>query len=57
MTLGKAKLIQIILLVICCITFLIGLGLSMRAGEERAHDLSKVKVELESKEVSFHPEE
>lgn len=57
MTLGKAKLIQIILLVICCITFIIGLGLSMRAGEERAHDLSKVKVGLESKEVYFNPDE
>ena len=57
MNLGRAKLIQIILLVICCITFIVGLGLSKRAGEERAHDLSKVKVEIESKEVYFNPEE
>ena len=57
MTLGKAKLIQIILLVICCITFIIGLGLSMRAGRARAHDLSRVKVEIQSKEVYFNSEE
>lgn len=57
MNLGRAKLIQIILLVICCITFIIGLGLSKRAGEERAHDLSKVKVEIQSKEVYFNPDE
>lgn len=57
MTVKKAKVIRIILLIIACVSFLYGLALSERADTERAHSVKKVLVQVQSKQVYYNAEE
>lgn len=46
------KIIRIVLLVIACITFFVGLSFSKIASDKAAHDLSKIKVSITQKSTS-----
>lgn len=57
MTVEKARVVRIVLFVVACLTFVYGLIKSQGADNARAHDLSKIVVELQSKNVYFNSDE
>ena len=54
MSISVAKKIRIALLVVACITFIVGIVLSKKADEKDARDLSKITAEVIGKETHFN---
>ncbi|MBR3436410.1 MAG: hypothetical protein IKG97_01510 [Lachnospiraceae bacterium] len=54
MNLRTLKIIRIILLVLACIAFFVGIGLSQKAEKARKTDLSKINVKIVGKECYYN---
>lgn len=57
MAVDSTRIIRKILLVIACVAMLVGIGLSKAAAKERAHDITKIKLQIVSKESYYNPQE